>query len=272
MTSPDFSLTVAARHWLAPGMCRLVLHPGDGPRLGSSGMADEWLRLWLPGPEDAPPVTVSLRRLDPATGALWIDIALHEGGRLSRWAETTRPGEPVRVTAPRGHYRPGAAQDWQILAADAPGLPALARILEESPPGLDTLAFVELPAGAPRPPLPVGPRTRLVWLEGGNGQRPGGLAARLSQTPLPPGPGFVWVAAEQKTVRAIRRHLRGTLALPAGGYACIAYWIERAEDWQRGYRALDAGTRQRIDAAWAGGHDPEACRDTIDRLLEARGL
>ncbi|WP_333826617.1 siderophore-interacting protein [Pararhodobacter sp.] len=274
MTGIDYPLIVTRRTILSPGMVRISLMPQADRRLTSSGFSDEFLRLRLTEGAEAggTPVTVSLRRFDPVSGAVDIDIVIRAQGRLSQWAQGVQPGARVMAGAPAGLYAPSREQHWQVLAADAAGLPALARILEDSPPTTDTRVFVEVADRNHILPLPAHPRSQVSWLVAGNGCSPGKLAETLTDLPLPAGKGFVWVAGEQKAVRTIRRHLRGTLGLPASGYACVAYWIDRAEAWQEAYRALDTQTLSHMEAVWGSERDAESIRDEVDALLDARGL
>jgi len=270
MTGIDFPLIVTRRIPLSPGMVQVSLMPQGDRRLRGSGFSDEYLRLRLR--DGDAPATVSLRRMDPASGAVDIGIVTRVRGRLSHWAQAVQPGARVMAGAPAGLYTPSPAQHWQVLAADAAGLPALARILEDSPPATQTRVFIEVAERSHILPLPAHPRSRVTWLIGGNGCSPGKLADVLLALPLPPGDGFVWVAGEQKAVRAIRRHLRGMPGLPASHSACVAYWIDRAEAWQAAYRALEAPLLARMQAAWDSARDADSIRDEVDALLDAAGL
>ncbi|WP_068298492.1 siderophore-interacting protein [Pararhodobacter sp. CCB-MM2] len=271
MQAPVASLTVTASQRLGPAMMRVFLRVTTG-RLASTGFADEYLRLWLPGADPAAlagSAVVSLRQFDPLSGDLAVDVVLKSSGALSNWAKGAEAGQQLHAGALTGHHTPHGGLRWQWLICDEAGLPAAARILDETPPHVPTTLIAEIAHPAHRLDLTASVQD---WRIGGNGRAPGGLAARVRARPLPEGPGFIWVAAEQKTVRAIRRHLRSALDLPPAAYACVAYWIDRAEAWKTAYAALDAETRARIDALWSSGHEAEEIRDRVDALLEARGL
>lgn len=237
------------------------------PRIGPGG---RW--IWPDGAAPARFATLTLRRFDPARGEIAIDLVLRDAGAVSRWARTAPPGTAAFVTSPVGQFaRPDTAR-WQILAADAAGLPAVARILEATPPDVASHVIAEVAEPGHRLPLPAHPLARIDWLHGGNGRGPSLLPDALNRIPLPPGPGYVWAGAEQKAVRAIRRRLRGDLGLPPGQLLLVAYWIDRAEAWRAGWEALDPQVRAGMDAAWTSGRDPEAIRDEVDAALAACGL
>ncbi|MEV1292597.1 siderophore-interacting protein [Pseudonocardia sp. NPDC049635] len=62
-----------------------------------------------------------------ASGELDIDLVVHDGGALGRWAGSVRRGAAVVVDGPRDVPElPAGPVDWTLLVADHPAQPALA--------------------------------------------------------------------------------------------------------------------------------------------------
>lgn len=287
--------TVMSRQQLSPGMVRLTF---GGPGLAefqSTGIGDEYLRLFFPNPETGklhlPHIaedgrwtypdgqqaircsTYTVRRFDPGTGELDIDFVVHEGGLASEWAQRARPGDSITINNPRGLYTPPADITWQLLVADATGLPALSRLIEQTPPHVKSRVLVEMARAEDQLELPAHPGTTVTWLhDSGNGVAPSRMAEIVRSVPLPPTPGYIWVAGEQKAVRAIRKYLRQELKLPAERYELVGYWIADGETWEAKWEALDPEIKARIDAAWSSDRDPEEVRDEYEATLETLGL
>ncbi|WP_030559859.1 siderophore-interacting protein, partial [Streptomyces exfoliatus] len=86
----------------------------------------------------------TVRRYDPASGEIDIDIAWHDGGLASDWASAARPGAVVHVAGPPGGLIVPPTYDRYLLAGDITALPAVARWLEEMPRTARGWAFVEV--------------------------------------------------------------------------------------------------------------------------------
>ena len=293
MTQMFHEATVLARRQLSPGMVRVTLGGPGMADFASSGAADEYLRLFFPDPETGrlylPRIengrwsypdgrekvccsTYTVRRHHADQGAVDIDFVLHPGGRASDWARSAQPGMRVTINAPHGLYAPPADTGWQLLLADATGLPALSRILEQTPPEVQSSVFIEVAAAEHQLLLPDHPRASVTWLVSGNAVAPSQLEAILRAHAWPPTPGYVWAAAEQKAVRAIRKHLRNTLNWPAERYCLVGYWIDNGAEWASRWQALPSAVKAEIDAGWDSGRDREAVRDDYEATLEKFGL
>lgn len=291
MSRTFHQVTVADRRMLTPGMVRLTFAGDDLATFRSTGIGDEYLRLFFPDeetgelvlpiidengswtyPEGKPPVrcaTYTVRRFDAEARRMDIDFVVHEGGIASEWAQSARPGDQMVINSPRGLYVPPADMQWQLLIADATGLPALARLLEQTPRDIKSRIFVEVATAADEQRLPEHPGATVTWLHGcGNGMAPSRLEEIVRSVQLPAAPGYIWVAGEQKAVRAIRKYVRQELKLPADRYKLVAYWIEKRQEWAAGWQALDPAIRQQIEAAWSSGRDEEEVRDEVEATLE----
>lgn len=272
-------------------MVRVVF---GGPGLAefrSTGVGDEYLRIFFPAngadpvlpvihengrwtyPDDAEPSpmrTYTVR--DARDGELAIDFVVHDGGIAAAWAQQAAPGDVVAVNTPTGMYDPPAGLRWQLLLADAAGLPAAARILETVPAGVRTRAVLEVPSPAHRVELPARDGVEVVWVYGGNGHGKSRLSDALRAAELPAGTGYVWVAGETAVLRDARRYLRHELKLPSSAYKVVGYWTDNGEEYNRRFAALDEATQQWLLAPWETDADEEEQEDEYIARLESLGL
>lgn len=288
-----FRAEVVSVRRLTPVMTRVVL---GGPGLAdfrSTGVGDEYVRLFLPadgqtepvlptatatgwdypdGVEPGPMRTYTVRAVDPGAGTVTIDMVLHDGGVAAAWARTARPGDVVGLNTPDALYAPPPDMAWQLVVADAAGLPAAARLLEQTPPGVRTRAVLEVPTAADRQHIPVHDDIDICWVYGGNGQRASCLEQVVRTAERPTGPGYIWVAGETRTMRGVRRHLRHELRLPCTAYKVVGYWQVDNEAWTARYQALPETTRQELMAMWDCDRDTEDIQDEWTARLESLGL
>jgi len=278
---------------LTPGMRRVTFGGPGLQEFRSTGVGDEYLRVFLPsdgqdeptwplprgdhwdypeGVEPSPLRTYTVRGFDADRGQVTIDFVVHDGGVAATWAQRAKPGDIVGLNTPTALYDPPADMSWQIVLADAAGLPAAARLLEQTAPGVRTRAVLEVATAADRQPIAHHEGVEIVWLDGGNGHGPSRLEEILRSAELPAGPGYIWVAGETTVMRGVRRYLRHELALPSGAYKVIGYWTAKAEEWTARYESLPAETVAELAALWVSGRDQEEIEDEYVARLEALGL
>ncbi|WP_203426941.1 siderophore-interacting protein [Sinorhizobium sp. BG8] len=253
MDANFLEVTVGSKQLLSPGMIRLSF-VGDGlSAFRSTGIGDEYLRLFFPNEETGevvlpiidekghwsyregkPPVrcaTYTVRRFDEGKRQLDIDFVVHAGGTASEWAQQARPGCRMIINRPRAIFDPPEDRRWQLLLADATGLPAVCRLLEEATAGVQTRVIIEVACPEDEIELPEYTGVSVTWLHGsGNGVGPSRLDEVFRMMSLPETPGYLWVAAEQKAVRAIRKHVRQVMKMPAERYQIVAYWIDQKKN------------------------------------------
>lgn len=276
---------------LTPGMVR-VTFAGDGlAAFRTTGIGDEYVRVHFPASDgqlhlpqvDAEGVwhypegveshvePYTIRRHDPVTGELDIDLVVHGHGRAGTWAATAVPGDRVAFGEPRGLYEPPDDAHEQFFVTDATGLPALARLAEQLDPGVRAIAAVEIAEASHRLEI-AGDRLQVRWIIGrGNGIAPSALTEALRALPLTDS-SYVWVAGEAGALRDARRYLRHERGLSAARYKVIGYWRDREEEWLDRYESLDEQTLAELQATWESTTDEELRRDRYDERLAALGL
>ncbi|WP_183092711.1 siderophore-interacting protein [Nocardioides stalactiti] len=243
---------VLRREQLSPHLVRLTL---GGPGLAgftSTGIADEWVGLVVPGQFQSRYYTV--RSWDGA--ALVIDVVVHDVGLVTEWAGGDCVGDQVTITEPRGSFAMPDDAAWLLLVGDITALPAMARIAETHGAAVPTRIWVETPD---RPEefdgyLPAHPGTTWLTLPHDGASR---LAAMVETIEWPAGDGYFWMAGESAQMRAIRKFLMRDRKLPSTAYDVMGYWRSVAA---RQPRQVDPGPIWRAGKA-AGKTDEQIWAD-----------
>ncbi|GAA1340827.1 siderophore-interacting protein [Saccharothrix algeriensis] len=177
----------------------------------------------------------TVRRYDPVTGELDLDVALHPGGLGSDWARTAAVGQPVHVAGPPGGLIVPHDYDRYVLAGDLTALPAIARWLEELPRDAAGWAFVEVADGAEEIPLDVPTGFEVTWLH--RGATPPGTGTALAdavRATVKAAEGerlYVWVAGEAGAIKPLRRWVRDDLGLDRADHDITGYWKRGVADY-----------------------------------------
>lgn len=249
----NFLATTTRVHRLTPAMIRLVLTLDGGERLIPTGHPDEWVRLAVPPDPDTPltlPVRTgsgkwqmpqgidyppnrpyTIRRWNPETSEMVIDIVAHEGGVAASWAMAAQVGDVVGICNPEGRFWIPKGSRWLLMLTDITGLPAVGRVLEELPKGFRTIVHVEVPSDEDRQEIDTAADAVIVWhsCHGLRPDRPGytelpRIAREIRD--LPPGPGYIYIAGEARAVSESRKHFRDVLGFDKNRIDAIGYWIE----------------------------------------------
>ncbi|MYW90617.1 siderophore-interacting protein [Amycolatopsis rubida] len=176
----------------------------------------------------------TVRRYDPASGELDLDVALHDGGLGSDWARAVRPGETVHVAGPPGGLIVPHTYDRYLLAGDITALPALARWLEELPRTAVGWAFAEVADASEEIDLDAPDGVEVHWLHRG-AAAPGSvelLAGAVREVKVPEGERlYAWIAGEAGAIKPLRRWLRDDLGLAREDCDVTGYWKRGVADF-----------------------------------------
>ncbi|MBW4716773.1 siderophore-interacting protein [Saccharothrix obliqua] len=176
----------------------------------------------------------TVRRYDPETGELDVDVALHEGGLGSDWALAARPGDTVHVAGPPGGLIVPHNYDRYLLAGDITALPAIARWLEELPRDAAGWAFIEVAGPDEEIELAAPTGFEVRWLH--RGDVPAGasglLADAVRAVRVPDGERvYAWVAGEAGSIKPLRRWVRDELGLAKADHDITGYWKRGVADF-----------------------------------------
>lgn len=292
--------TVTAVRRLGPGMIRVTLGGPDMADYPTTGVGDEYVRLFFPDqpnepvrlpfvadrgwdyPEGVEPSqmrTYTIRAHRP--GEVDVDFATHDGGVAGTWVQQAAVGQEVGLNPPISLYELPRDATHQILLADEPALPAALRIAELTSDRIRTTVIGEVrgaeyqlraEAGAPE-------SIEYVWLRGtGNGVRPSEMLStlrrRLEEPGVPADPGglYIWAAGETRLTRLARGLLRKELGWPGSAYKIVGYWTDKAELWRERWEELGPEFHDRIMSLYDEDMDPEERVDEVERLYESVGL
>lgn len=233
------------------GLLRVTLG-GPGTEGFEAHAPDEHVKLIFPDPDGTlrlperngtmlrwprPALTsreYTVRRYDPATGEIDIDIAAHDGGLASDWARAVRPGDRMHIAGPPGGLIVPHAYDRYVLAGDITALPAIARRLEELPGTAKGWAFIEVADAAEEIELSAPEGVEVRWLH--RGELPAGsgdaLARAVTGVTVPEGERvYVWVAGEAGQIKPLRRWVRDELRLEKADCDITGYWKRGVADF-----------------------------------------
>lgn len=249
----QYAADVVAREQVTPHLVRLTV---DVPGFVSTGIADEWVGLVVPGQFQSRYYTV--RSIDGSR--LVLDVVVHQVGLVTEWASGDPVGQQVTITEPKGSFLPPPDAGWLLLVGDLTALPAMARIAVEQAAALPTRIVAEVPTDS-RIDGYFTDGVDVTWLPTDGDSR---LAEVVESLDFPDGPGYFWMAGESAQMRAIRKHLMRERKLPSTQYDVMGYWRSVA---QRQPRAVDPGPIWRAGKA-AGKSDEQIWAD-YDAAQEA---
>ncbi len=238
-------LEVVAVDRISPYLTRVTLGGSELEGFVSSGF-DDHVKLFFPDPdtgifnlpevvpegpvwgEGARPVMrdYTPRHFDAAGRTLAIDFALHTpGGPATRWAEQARVGQKIGVGGPKGSFIVPTAFDWHLLIGDDTALPAIARRLEELPPGTKARVLLEVEGPEGQMELSSAADLKVQWVHRGSsaaGSQP--LLAALREMTLLPGVFYSWVACESVQAKALREYLMIECRVNPRWIKASGYW------------------------------------------------
>lgn len=243
--------TLTARRALTPRMIRVTLRSDDFGATWPIEQPGEIITLLFldPSEEIVLPLTgwrfpegateqewrnYTVRRHDPATGEIDVDVVLHEPrGPACTWAQASPIGADVGFAGPRVDYAPRDGASWLLLCGDETALPAIAAILEEPPPAAERiLAVIEVQGRDEEHALATPPHADVRWVhrDGADAATTTHLADTLRALPLPDGAGQAWGAAESTVARTLREVLRDERGMERKLVSAKGYWL-RSGEW-----------------------------------------
>ena len=194
-----------------PGNNNKIFIPPAGVKEVHFPEFNEELGIWLhPEPQLVPVVrTYTHRAIYPEKKEMVIDFVHHgENGPASRWAIHAQTGDELGLAmkAVTKELYPRVGQ--YLLVGDATALPVLSCILESLPAQAGGVCVIEV--HGPEDELPVSTRAdiRFIWLHNPNPEAGSELAATVKGLELPEEDRFAYIAAEYRTVKELREHLR----------------------------------------------------------------
>jgi NADPH-dependent ferric siderophore reductase len=245
-----FRVTVTAVAQVSPIMRRLTLHAPELATFCPLG-PDEYFGLVMPAeghelpelppadpdratprgafevPEEQQPAVrwYTIRAHRPEVGEVDVDVVTHgDAGPGSSWVIRAGVGAVAAFQTGTSAYRTEDVDGPQVIAGDETALPAISRILEELPATVEAYVFLEVPARGDVPPLPTAPNAIITILERGTDAPGSALMPAIEAAELPI-PTAAWVAGEQGSVAAVRRHLTGVLGAQKRSVYFCPYWI-----------------------------------------------
>ncbi|NUT48704.1 MAG: siderophore-interacting protein [Saccharothrix sp.] len=176
----------------------------------------------------------TVRRYDPVTGELDVDVALHDGGLGSDWARSVEPGAVVHVAGPPGGLIVPHDYDRYLLAGDLTALPAIARWLEELPRTAAGWAFIEVADAGEEIELSAPEDFEVRWLHRAGAPAGTGtlLADAVRAIEVPEGERlYAWAAGEAGSIKPLRRWVRDELGLGKADHDITGYWKRGVADY-----------------------------------------
>jgi NADPH-dependent ferric siderophore reductase len=262
MPSDHLTATLLRLAELTPSVVRLTF---SVPGFRSTGMADEWVHIFLGEPGDhhnRRNYTIRAIRGDEVD----VDVVLHDHGLMVDWVATAEPGAQLVWGDVTGSYDPPADTEWQLLAADISGFPAIGRIVDGLPAGARATVLAEVASEQDRQEWNTAGDVRVVWV------RPGLLESAVKAFPEPGGEGYRWMAGETRVVRTVRRHLRHERGIPRERYSLTGYWLDRLEEWEARFAPVADEMTRIWTRGEAEGRDEEEIMDEYEAALERVGL
>lgn len=177
------------------------------PKLKESGRIG-----WPEGEDELLVRAYTIRSVDEKAKLVSIDFLQHpKPGTATPGADFARDaqaGQQVALMGPGSGHLPEAKSI--LFAGDETSLPAIARMVEEAPPGTAIKAIIEVEDAAEEQAIHHDELVSVEWLhrstypQSSSNHLVERLKAEIDESPRET---FVWFAAEKSDVRAIKRHL-----------------------------------------------------------------
>lgn len=193
---------------------RLVLPPEGDPAPQWPSIAPNGQTVWPSGDKALHRPAYTVREIDLDQGWLDTDIFIHQGGRVTDWAQANPQGRQIGLSGPGGGGIPQAQR--LLLAGDETAYPALARMIEARP---DAQGEVFLLGARDDYPMPASANLRLTHLPHGAAE----LGRMLRDAP-PAADAYLWMAAEKSQITALRKLILNDLGHAKQLTHLAGYW------------------------------------------------
>ena len=122
--------------------------------------------------------------------------------------------------------------DWWLLVGDETALPSIGRRVESLAEGVGAITLVAVNGPDEQQAFNTRADHQAIWIhrcpDDATNAQP--IVEALKRIELPPGEGFVWIAAEAKVARAARDHVVNIRRHPVQWLRASGYWIEGQAD------------------------------------------
>lgn len=253
---PQFRLMrVLSTSLFTPHMLRVRLAGGDLKRFSLFGAMH--VRLLLPTEEVSQPVwpimgpnglpfwhdearkpasrAYTIRGLDIHAGWIEIDFYLHEvEGLACKWAKGAQIGDTIGLMGPVGRPLRQAAR--YLIGADATGLPAIGRMLEEFSADVTGRVIIAVDSEKDVQTLQHPQGVSVDWIVDSDQKRAAEkLTQVLCEAEWPEGPdSFGWFAGEADQAKIVRQYWRQTLGKSRESTLVAGYWHKDAVGFMAG--------------------------------------
>ncbi len=194
---------------------------------------DDHVKLFVPVPGGEMEMRdYTPRRFDTAARSLTLDFAVHDAGPATRWALEAKVGDEMLLGGPRGSLVVPQDFDWWLLIGDETALPAIGRRIEELAAGTPVTSIVAVEGADEEQRFETAASHKAVWVHrpSSRADDPAPLLEALEGLTLPPGDGFVWIAAEAQVARAARAHVVEALGHKLQWLKASGYWVKGKAD------------------------------------------
>lgn len=265
---------------ITPNLRRVHLGGGTLADWESTGQPDEFVHVHIPdanpaqGWEDDHDIArhYTIRRYDAATATMDIDVVTHGLGLGASWAKNCQVGDRVAISTASGFYGPPEGSSKRLLIADATGIPAVARILEEARADEEFDVIIELLDLADKVEFTSKATVRTVWRVSGNGRSPSALETCMSRMEAPSEDTYVWLAGETAESRRARKYLRANWGRHHTWYRIVGYWHADLEEILAKYYSLPAEVQEEYESIWDDNRSDDENWDRLEPFLVAHGL
>lgn len=205
----DISPRLRVVRFEGPALKALKFRPGDKVKLCTSPSS---LRSYTPS------------QVDPE--GRWFEMVFfrHGGGPGSDWAEFSRPGQSCWFLGPKSSMPFAGPAPWHLMLGDESTAGLYQRLLQALGPDAHIFGALELDAqdvpALPALSLPLSPAIRVP------GARGAALLSWLSNTPLPPGDGAIYLSGHTSSVQLLKASLLAR-GVSSARLHIKPYWSEK---------------------------------------------